>query len=351
MQNTSTENDYLIDVKKKVDGKEKTSVVDVRDVNWEKISDVWKNDAGWQPCSNKDVRKLEHWIKKSSEPVKNTPLAPNPSVEESWRQVVQEQKKSEEKFKKELKVQPITLQKKEPKKKGNPKILLIYTVVSSISALSLGLVYLKLVPDIKKTKEYIENSKEPSDKIFENSPDLQNTKKEPEQVIDSNKAYFMKYIIEETIWRAKVKAALYTRAHGRVDLKEIKDYTNINSTATEVITAVNKMFEKFGKRSNLTLKDLSYELKQFEEALSLEELQAKKIICDLANATKVSFGTYPDKKVAQRANKEKWISPLGSLHEATTGKSHKGKYITEPNDPRSVGIPVTWEKAKNENTQ
>jgi hypothetical protein len=341
MQDKTTDNEHLIDVKKSINGKEKLSVVDVRDMNWEKISGNWENDAGWQPATKSDLKKLEKWIEKSSTPIKETPLAVNPQVEESWKQVVEEQKKTEQAFLKKAKLTPIKSEK-EPKHKKSHKWLLIYSVASAIGAISLGIVYLKLVPNINESKKLIDSSSESP--LKNESP-----KKDSMEIMDSNKAYFMKYIIEESLWRAKVKASLYAKAEGSTTLKGLKDYANINGTAIEVINTVNKMFEKFGKESTLSINDLKDELNLLEKALKSEEDEGKKILCYLTKSENVWLGSYPNKKVAQRANKEKWISPLGALHEDTTGKSHRNRYPTDPNDPRSVGEPVRWKPLPNQN--
>jgi hypothetical protein len=358
MTPNDAEKEYFINVKKIVEGREKTSIVDVRDVNWDLIGDTWKNDANWEPISPIDIQKLERWIKKSSSPIKESPLKASPTTEESWKKVVEEQKKTEERFRESQKnTQNITNSKSLPKsKKGgrvNPKLLLIYSILSALGAIILGLLYLKLLPiklDLGKTwSEPIKTTVDSTIlKGFKEPSPLKNPEpeKEKEAVIDSNKAYFMKYIIEESIWRAKVKASLYNRAEGKTLISGLKDYTNINETAIMVVSTVNKMFEKFGRESNTNINDLKNELELYEKALSLKEEQAKKILCYLTDSERVSLGTYPSKRVAEVANKEKWISPLGSLHEATTGKSHRGKYPTNPNDPRSVGEPVKWVKKR-----
>lgn len=326
--------EYIIEVKKDVNGKEKTSIVDVRDVNWEEVSGVWKNDAGWEPINLENQQKLEKWIKKFSAAIKATPLYTDPEVDTSWKEVVEQQKKSEEEFKKKGEATTIPTQKKENEKAISAKLLLLYTTLSAMMAIGLGILYLSLIPNIEGTKEFINS--------FSQSPIEQDARKDNTKIMDTNKAYFMKYIIEESIWRAKIKASLYNKAQGKTYFHEIKDYTNINATAIEVINTVNKMFEKFDKESNLTINDLQTEIQLFESALKSEENKGKEILCYLTRSIDVSLGTYPSKKVAERANKEKWISPLGSLHEATTGKSHKGRYPTDPNDPRSVGDPVKW---------
>lgn len=341
MEETKTENEYLLDVKKIIEGKEKTSVVDVRDVNWEQISGVWKNDAGWEPQTPKDIKKLEKCIKRLQLPIKETPLAVNPKIEESWKEVVETQRKTEEEFQKEIK----TTIKQSPEKKKenkNSKLLLFYVGLSTTVAIILAILYVSLIPNVESIKNNLGIKDNPQILNTEDNKKVKNI----EEVIDSNKAYFMKYIIEESIWRAKVKGALYAKAEGRVNIRDLKDYTNLYETASEVVNRVNKMFENFGKKSNLTIADLQKELELFEQALSAktaeEESESKKILCYLTNSKDVNLGTYPSKKVAERANKEKWISPLGGLHEDTTGKSQRGRYTTDPADPRSVGEPVRW---------
>lgn len=341
MEKNNLEQDYLINVKKNVAGKDKTSIVDVRDVNWEQISEVWKNDAGWEPMAITDAKKLEKWIKKSKTPIKETPLIQNAEKENSWREVVQVQKRSEEKFRETQKNKLTKDVDLEKNKKGNGKTLLIYATASVITALGLALVYVNLIPNIEDTKKFIDS--------FSESPIKKDTPEQTKKVMDSNKAYFMKYIIEESIWKAKVKASLFNKAQGRTYFHEIKNYANINATVIDVINIVNKMFEKFDAKSTLTIEDLNLEVSLFEQALSSEEKKGKEILCYLTRSRDVSLGTYPSKKVAEKANQEKWISPLGSLHEARTGKPHKGKYSTDPGDSRSVGVPVTW-VSNSENT-
>jgi len=341
MEENKTENEHLLDVKKIIGGREKTSIVDVRDVNWEQISGVWKNDAGWEPQEDKDIKKLERWIKKLQLPIKEAPITGDSKLEGSWKEVVEIQRKTEEKFQRENKTptRPIT---NEVKKKSNSRLLLFYVTLSTTVAIILAILYLSLIPDIESIKNNLGIGDKTQILSIENNKEVKNL----EEVMDSNKAYFMKYIIEESIWKAKVKGTLYAKAEGKVNIRGLKDYTNLYETASEVINRINKMFDNFGKKSDLTITDLQKELELFEKALSAktaeEESQSKKILCYLTSSRDVNLGTYPSKKVAERANKEKWISPLGGLHEATTGKSQRGRYTTDPNDPRSVGEPVRW---------
>jgi hypothetical protein len=334
---TTINEEYLVNVKKTINTKEKSSIVDVRDVNWELINGVWKNDAGWEPTDKQEIKKIEKWIKKASTPIKESPLKTND--DQTWKEVVEEQKKSEEKFIKSQTNKKKTTElynKSKHEEHHSKKGIIFYTILSSLTAICLGVVYLMLVPNIEETKKLIDSYS--GETFFENEE-----KKNTSDVHASNKAYFMKYIIEESIWRAKIRASLYTRAEGNATLEALKDYVNINATSLEVISIVNKMFEKSGiKQSNLSVKDLEEDILILEEALNSEESKGRELLCQLANKSRVDLGTYPSRKVAEKALKEKWISPLGNLHEATTGESHRGKYTTDPNDPRSVGKPVSW---------
>ncbi len=151
------------------------------------------------------------------------------------------------------------------------------------------------------------------------------------------------YLIEECLWEAKLKATTYNKKTGQARWEEIAPYLNFRAKAPSIIKSSQKLYreatKKFLEIDNNKLEAILNELTSTTE---LTESDALNILSTLADKRLVDLGTYPSPLVAKKAAKEKWVSPLGKLHEHMVGKDHSKRFITSPTDKRSVGEPPKW---------
>jgi hypothetical protein len=163
------------------------------------------------------------------------------------------------------------------------------------------------------------------------------------QISGSLKEHILKYTIEESIWNAKIRSAIYDEKTGQTKWEDIKDYIDFEASLAKVLKNMNAMHKKMkGYELSVNRNDLKLELETLRTLSQQQETDALTTISKVTRLGVPSLGTFPTKIVAQKAKKENWVSPLGALHEDLTGKSHQKRFIVSPTDPRSVGIPVKW---------
>jgi len=162
-------------------------------------------------------------------------------------------------------------------------------------------------------------------------------------IADSTKIHVLKYTIEESIWAAKVKAALYDNKVGQTTWEPISKYLDFDSNLHKVLGHVRKLYKEMAKKDVVIKKeDFATELEHLKTLIQEQESKALPQLGSLVKESTITLGTYPHKQLAKKANRENWISPLGKLHEDVTGKPQKSRFITDPQDPRSVGEPTQW---------
>jgi hypothetical protein len=283
-----------------------------------------------------------------SEPVTATPLSSLKN--DIWRDVLKEQNKVSNLARKEqelakraefrrLEALREEHNRQEIKRKWTKRIVLGLTLSICIAGTAF---YIAYAPKNKNlfTEQTSGGSKE--DNSFWS---MFTTNDHPKASIpDNTKLHILRYTIEEAIWSAKVKASLHSNKTGQTNWDSIAQHLDFDASLSKVLPQVEKLYrEAKNKTTEINRDDFKEELTILRSLAAASEKDALKRIGEMTKRTNITLGTYPHKNISQKANREKWVSPLGKLYSDVSARDQRTRFITTPNDPRSVGIPMKWD--------
>lgn len=329
--------------------------IDFKSTSWKKSDDLWESPEGWIVANKEDNLKVAIYTKqrlqiKQEQEAQKEKEFHFPRQDESWKEVVEEQKKAteeelieKEREKRKQRLRELELAQLERANQKKKWIVRVVLGLASLTTLSGAYIYYE---NPFKPKDVFAQSKQIS---TEETPNTNVKKEGKTQEITANQinkvnSHLLLYIVEETIWEAKVKATLYDKKTGQTKWEEITPYLNFDAKTHPITKRVKLLYLEIEKKPlEVDSDSLATSIKYLATLLNVKETQALDSIKTLIGKKSMSLGTYPSELVAKIALKEKWISPLGKLNRDITGKDHSKRYIISPTDKRSVGKPVEWQ--------